>query len=694
MENYSPLRYPGGKSALYPAIANIIESNNMKHCIYIEPFAGGANIAWSLLINGIVDYIIINDADKSIYSFWRAITESTHWFIEKIESVSVTVDEWRKQRAILQESSRYSKELGFAMFFLNRTNRSGILDAGPIGGYDQSGTYKIDCRFNKASLIKKISKIAEYKKNVKIYNQDISVFLLHYLPRWSDKGEIFIYFDPPYYEKGQRLYMNYLSGEDHERLRDAVSSLDCKWVMTYDDNIEIDKLYEHYQRFHFSVNYSLANKKKGGELMIFKDSSCIPSAKIIKNLPKTISFDSDSINLEENKMSVCRFCSIANKGDFLQKPENKIIAETNDYFAISSVGALVEGWTLIVPKKHCCSMKALYSEKQFAEFTSNVIEVLEKCYGPVIAFEHGPNREGSATSCGTNHAHIHLVPYHSLIQKLDTIEFDWQICTASQVDALVGNNEYLFYCEPIRKWDNPNGRVHILKEPISQFFRKVIAEDQGNIEKYNYKTNPDTTLTLKTIKKLVRDKIPEKIEKNGEEAVTAELNKELFSSLLKRKLVEEALEVLDSKNDEDIIAELADILEVLDGILSQYQIDFNTVLSQKEIKRKKSGGFDKGIYLKKTTSRTASGEGRIIVDKAPVDTKQGISKSTDWRRYPNANESLTRIKVPVTLDKWEVRPSVKSDNIDIVLRGERKQGVWQVEISVFEEADQLSFFDK
>lgn len=194
--------------------------------------------------------------------------------------------------------------------------------------------------------------------------------------------------------------------------------------------------------------------------------------------------------------------------------------------------------------------------------------------------------------------------------------------------------------------------------------------------------------------KLVRDKIPEKIEKNGEEAVTAELNKELFSSLLKRKLVEEALEVLDSKNDEDIIAELADILEVLDGILSQYQIDFNTVLSQKEIKRKKSGGFDKGIYLKKTTSRTASGEGRIIVDKAPVDTKQGISKSTDWRRYPNANESLTRIKVPVTLDKWEVRPSVKSDNIDIVLRGERKQGVWQVEISVFEEADQLSFFDK
>ena len=166
MGNYSPLRYPGGKSALYPAISGIIKSNKMDHCIYVEPFAGGANIAWSLLIDGVVDFIIINDADRAVYSFWRAITESTHWFIEKVESVPVTVEEWHKQRAILQGAKRYSKELGFAMFFLNRTNRSGILDAGPIGGYDQSGTYKIDCRFNKEVLIKKISKIAECVKTV------------------------------------------------------------------------------------------------------------------------------------------------------------------------------------------------------------------------------------------------------------------------------------------------------------------------------------------------------------------------------------------------------------------------------------------------------------------------------------------------------------------------------------------------
>ena len=194
--------------------------------------------------------------------------------------------------------------------------------------------------------------------------------------------------------------------------------------------------------------------------------------------------------------------------------------------------------------------------------------------------------------------------------------------------------------------------------------------------------------------KLVRDKIPEKIQRNGEEAVTAQLDKNILSRLLKRKLVEEALEVLDSEAEEDLVVELADILEVLDGILGQHQIDLQTVLQQKEKKREKAGGFEKGIYLKTTSSRAASSKGKIVIDSNPVDTKQRVSKSTDLRKYSTANESLTRIKVPVTLDKWEVRPSVRAENIDIVLRGERKQGTWQIEISVFEEAEQMSFFDK
>ena len=290
MSNYSPLRYPGGKSALYPVVANVIRSNKMKHCTYVEPFAGGASIAWSLLVDGIVDYVIINDADKAVYSFWRAIMESTQWFVEKIQSTPVTVDEWLKQKDVFRNAKRYSKELGFATFFLNRTNRSGILDAGPIGGYDQSGEYKIDCRFNKDVLIKKIQKIAEYRSKAKVYNQDISVFLRRFLPQESENCDLLVYFDPPYFEKGQRLYLNHFSSKDHERLRDAIALLKCKWIMTYDDKIEIEKLYENYEKYRFSINYSLSNKKKGGELMIFKDKSCVPSIEVISKLSKAVSF--------------------------------------------------------------------------------------------------------------------------------------------------------------------------------------------------------------------------------------------------------------------------------------------------------------------------------------------------------------------------------------------------------------------
>lgn len=500
MSNYSPLRYPGGKSALYPVISSVIKSHRMKHCIYVEPFAGGAGIAWSLLIDGVVDRVIINDADKAVYSFWRAIMESTQWFVEKIRTTPITVNEWRKQRDILRNSKKYSKELGFAMFFLNRTNRSGILDAGPIGGYDQAGEYKIDCRFNRDELIRKILKIAEYRSKTKIYNQDISTFLKRFLPQGNENNEIFVYFDPPYYEKGQRLYMNFFSSKDHERLRDSVALLDCRWIMTYDDKPEIEELYESYQKSHFSINYSLSNKKKGGELMIYKDTSCVPSSEVISKLSRAVSFG--NICLEGKKLDNCRFCGIANGNNNAQKPENVKIAESEKFFAISSVGALVEGWTLIAPKHHCCSMKDLYSEEEFSSFTNQLVSILTACYGPVIAFEHGPNREGSDTSCGTDHAHIHIVPYHSLVAKLDDMDMEWQTCSASQICALVGGNEYLFYCEPGTKWDNPTGRVHVLKESISQFFRKVIAEDLGAPDRFNYKTNPDTTLTLKTIERV------------------------------------------------------------------------------------------------------------------------------------------------------------------------------------------------
>lgn len=289
MVNYSPLRYPGGKSALYPIIANAIIKQKMDNCVYIEPFAGGAGIALSLLLNEVVDYIIINDVDKSVYSFWRALVSSPELFIQKIQDTPITIDEWKKQKKIFESSQKYSFEYGFATFFLNRTNRSGILTAGPIGGYKQDGNYKLDCRFNKEILIEKIKKLSSKKNQIKVYNQDIFVFMRNFLPK--NNTNIFIYFDPPYFEKGKRLYLNHFFPSNHEKLRNIVRELRCYWIMTYDNHQEIQSLYSDCITKKISINYSLSNKGKGSELIIFGNELLIPPSDVISSLSKLVVFN-------------------------------------------------------------------------------------------------------------------------------------------------------------------------------------------------------------------------------------------------------------------------------------------------------------------------------------------------------------------------------------------------------------------
>ena len=198
--NYSPLRYPGGKAKFSPCVKEIIHKSEDKIETYIEPFAGGAGVALDLLFSGEVKRIVINDYDKAIYSFWRAVLEETDRLIDLIKKTEITIDEWYKQKEVyMNNANKYSLELAFATFFLNRTNRSGILNAGPIGGYAQRGAYRLDVRYNKENLIQRIKDIAKLKKNIYIYNKEIRAFIQQVLPKYSENG--FAYFDPPYYRK-------------------------------------------------------------------------------------------------------------------------------------------------------------------------------------------------------------------------------------------------------------------------------------------------------------------------------------------------------------------------------------------------------------------------------------------------------------------------------------------------------------
>lgn len=276
MHMYSPLRYPGGKSRLSKFIEQAICNLQIQNCTYIEPFAGGAGVALSLLLDGVVENIVINDYDKAIYSFWRALKEEPSALIERIQDTPITIDEWYNQKDIYDNSNSYSLDLAFATLFLNRTNRSGILTAGPIGGYDQDGEWTIDVRFNRDALISKIERIAKHRKNIIVYNKDIISLLRNYVPRFGD--QLFIYFDPPYYKKGQKLYKNFFTPVDHRRIHDViVQEIQAPWIITYDNVDAISELYRDYAMRKFDLTYSAANKGIASELMIFSDIGFCPT---------------------------------------------------------------------------------------------------------------------------------------------------------------------------------------------------------------------------------------------------------------------------------------------------------------------------------------------------------------------------------------------------------------------------------
>lgn len=280
---YSPLRYPGGKGKLALFMEYMIDQLDHRGGTYIEPFAGGAGIALELLERNVVSKIVINDYDKGIWSFWKAILSETNRFVEAIRTVPLTIEEWSKQRNIcLNQKHKYSFELGFATFYMNRTNLSGIIKGGIIGGQEQSGRWKMNARFNRENLVKRILEIAARKDDIKLYNKDIKSFITKYVPLYEDNA--LIYFDPPYFNKGKQLYMNFFRLKDHKRIESIIrENVNCDWIITYDVAPEIASIYAAYSMSLYDLNYSVSKKCKASELMIFKDGIKIPSEESLQS---------------------------------------------------------------------------------------------------------------------------------------------------------------------------------------------------------------------------------------------------------------------------------------------------------------------------------------------------------------------------------------------------------------------------
>src|ERR1700722_10440198 len=280
MRHHSPLRYPGGKGRLAPFVQTLFERNNLADGHYVEPYAGGAAVGLSLLFLEYASHIYINDISKPVYFFWKTVLDETDALCRKIRDKKVTPEEWRRQRNILFHYCDHSLiSVAFAMFFLNRTNRSGIIHSGGmIGGNDQTGNWKIDARYNKAELIGRIEAIAAYSNRIHVSNRDAEVFLKATVPTLPAKSLVFL--DPPYFTQGQSLYENHYQPEDHIRLAGVVKKkLHRNWIISYDNHPQIRTAYRGCRKLVYSLPYSAARKYEGSEVMFFSDGLHVPPVK-------------------------------------------------------------------------------------------------------------------------------------------------------------------------------------------------------------------------------------------------------------------------------------------------------------------------------------------------------------------------------------------------------------------------------
>ena len=276
----SPLRYPGGKLKVVDYVKRLFEVNDLMDGTYIEPYAGGASVALTLLFSEYASNIKINDIDRSIYAFWHSVLNETEALCRLVVDTPVNMEIWHAQREVQQRKQDAELlELGFSTFFLNRTNRSGILSGGVIGGKEQTGNFKIDARYNKEDLIERIESIAEYADRIELTSMD-AVELIKSIKKPTKKT--FCYLDPPYYVKGRDLYLNYYNDDDHRAIAKAIKKYKGKWIISYDAVDFIRELYKDYRQKEYYLSYSAGNPAKGREIVVYSDGLVIPEGDIVK----------------------------------------------------------------------------------------------------------------------------------------------------------------------------------------------------------------------------------------------------------------------------------------------------------------------------------------------------------------------------------------------------------------------------
>jgi diadenosine tetraphosphate (Ap4A) HIT family hydrolase len=197
------------------------------------------------------------------------------------------------------------------------------------------------------------------------------------------------------------------------------------------------------------------------------------------------------------EVSDCRYCSsLSADADRL---DWAVVAEDELFVAIPSLGSLLPGWLLVVPKHHTLNLASLPPSERIAldAFVARLIPEWAAEFGRLSAFEHGPVLPGSAAGCSIDHAHLHLVPVQALT-LLDGARQRYPWLAWMRVSDLPSTpaDPYLFVDDlEGRRWLAADQRIP------SQSLRRVIAHQLGRAERYDWKRHPEYEVVRETLRR-------------------------------------------------------------------------------------------------------------------------------------------------------------------------------------------------
>ena len=267
-------RYPGGKGKLSDQILRTILAFYEKYpgLEYREPFIGGGSIGLRLLQNPVIQKAWLNDFDAGIIALWKSVNAFPEELCKAVRKFKPSTKAFYAFKKKLTATAKFSDdvEFGLAKLAIHQISYSGLgtMSGGPLGGRSQKSEYGIDCRWRPDLLCRKILALHHHFQSKKLRFTNCDFQKLTDTINLGEQPKIFLYLDPPYYEKGQELYQHGFTHDDHVRLAKSLKNTSQPWLLSYDDHPAIRELYDFAEMVKVPITYTINSARERHELLL------------------------------------------------------------------------------------------------------------------------------------------------------------------------------------------------------------------------------------------------------------------------------------------------------------------------------------------------------------------------------------------------------------------------------------------